>query len=224
MSVYMTEEEQIEAIKRWWKRYSNIIIVTISLILLAIAGYKYWSWHQGKKIQQASVAYEHLMVAFSNKDNKKIHSYANQLIKEYNDTVYADAARMTLAKLFVTNGKFKHAEEQLQQVANKSKMPALQQVAKIRLARILLSQAQYDQAINKLEPVIDASYKPVINELRGDIYAATGKYPQAVAAYRKAINESQSQGIGNLFLEMKTNELAAFTHSLNTDEELKQAA
>ncbi|WP_133130433.1 YfgM family protein [Legionella yabuuchiae] len=222
MSVYMTEEEQIEAIKRWWKRYSNIIIVTISLILLAIAGYKYWSWHQDKRTLQASNAYEHLMVAFSNKDTKKIHSYANQLIKEYTDTVYADAARMTLAKLFVTNSKFKQAEEQLQHVASKSHMPALQQVARIRLARILLSQDQNDKALDKLDSVVDASYKPVIDELRGDIYAATGKYPQAVAAYRKAMNESQSQGIGNLFLEMKTNELVAYTHSLNTNEELKQ--
>jgi len=220
----MTEEEQLDEIKKWWNRYSNIILVSVSIVLLAIAGYKYWNMHQEKMRQQASNAYEYMMVAFSNKDDKKIQAYANQLINESSDTIYAEVAHMALAKLYILNGKSSKAKEQLEIVASSSTMPALQQVAKIRAARLLLSEQKYTTALDTLKPVIDSSYLPVINELKGDIYAATGKYPQAIASYRKAIGETQSQGIGNLFLEMKTNELAAFTHSLETTTKARQVA
>jgi predicted negative regulator of RcsB-dependent stress response len=224
MSVYMTEEEQLEALKKWWNKYSNPIVITISIILLAIAGYKYWAWHQEKTTALASSAYEQLMVSFSQQDEPNIQAHANQLIKQYNGTIYADVARLILAKQSITNGNLKQAEEQLRSVASKSPMASMQQVAKIRLARILISQKQYVKAQNELKHVADASYKPMINELRGDIYAATGKYNLAIAAYRKAIDANISQGLGNTFLEMKSNELAAMTQSLNTEPQAIQTA
>ncbi|KTC64973.1 transmembrane protein (plasmid) [Legionella adelaidensis] len=217
MSVYMTEQEQIEAIKKWWQRYNGVITVIASLILLAIAGYKYWNWHQAKVAQEASNAYEHLIVAFSNQDNKGVRAYANQLLKEYNETVYADAARLTLAKLYTSREKYQDAITQLDYVAKHSKMTAFQQVAKIRMARILIADKSYDKALSELSQINDTAYSSVVNEIKGDVYAETGKYFEAIAAYRKAINEVQTQGMGNVFLEMKTNELAALTQSMQAN-------
>ncbi len=213
MSIYMTESEQIELIKTWWKRYNGVITVCFSVVLLMMAGYKYWNWHQAKVVEQASNAYEHLMLAFSNQDNKSVRSYANQLVTEYADTVYADAARLTIAKLDVANEKYKHARETLEYVAMHSKMNVLADVARVRLARLLVEDKSYDIALTELGKVKETSYSPVVNELRGDIYSATGRYDQAVAFYRKAINEVQKNGMGNLFLEMKSNQLLAITKS-----------
>lgn len=224
MSVYMTEEEQLEAIKKWWNKYSNVITVILSLVLLAVAGFKYWNWHQSKISMQASNAYEHLMVAFSNQDNKGVRSYANQLMNEYSDTVYADAARLALAKLFVTREKYEKARENLEYVAKNSKMTALKQVAKIRIARLFAAEKAYDKALAELTTVDDIAYMPVVNELKGDIYAATGKYQQAIVSYKEAITEVRTNGMGNLFLEMKTNELAALTQSMKTKNNALQAA
>lgn len=209
MSIYMTEDEQVEAIKRWWKRYNGIITVLFSIVLLIMAGFKYWTWHEEKVTQQASNTYEHLMLAFSNHDNKGIRGYANQLITDYGNTVYADAARLTLAKLYVAREHYNRAQEELVYVATHSKMPTLQQVAMIRLARIMAANKDYDKALVELSKVTDSTYLPVVNELKGDIYAATGRYEQAVSFYRQAISDVQTKGMGNLFLEMKTNELAA---------------
>lgn len=210
-SIYMTEDEQVEAIKKWWKKYNGIITVAVSLVLLAIAGYRYWNWHQDKINQQASTAYEHMMVSFTNHDNKSVRSYANQLVTDYGNTIYADAARLTLAKILVNHDKLSQAEAQLQYVADNSKVKSLQQIAKIRLARIMASQKEYDTALSVLSSLNDKSYLPIVNELRGDIYAGTGRYVQAMDAYKKAINEGKTQGMGNLFLEMKTNELASLS-------------
>ncbi len=224
MSVYMTETEQLEAIKKWWKRYNNVITIVLSVLLLAISGYKYWNWHQEKISQQASNSYEHLMLAFSNQDNRGIRAYANQLLHDYDQTVYADAARLTLAKLYVLREKYPKAQKELEYVATHSKVVVLQQIAKIRLARLLASAKAYDKALAELSEVDGTVYMPVVNELRGDIYAATGQYQQAVVSYRKAISEVQTNGMGNLFLEMKTNELAAMTQSMKIDEGKSQTA
>ena len=223
MSVYMTEAEQLEAIKKWWKRHNNIITVILSVILLLISGYKYWNWHQEKVSQQASNTFEHLMLAFSNQDNKSVRSYANQLLNEYKDTVYADAARLTLAKMYVMRENYPKARAELEYVATHSKMVTLQQVAQIRVARLLVAEKSYDKALAELSKISDATYMPVVNELRGDIYAATGQYQQAVVSYREAITQAQKNGMGNLFLEMKTNELAAMTQSMKGRDEKSQS-
>lgn len=224
MSVYMTEEEQLEAIKKWWQRNNTIITVVLSVVLLVIAGYKYWSWHQYKVSMQASNTYERMMVAFSNHDNKSVRSYANELIHDYEKTIYADAARLTLAKLYVGYDKYDKARENLEYVANNASMPALKQVAKIRIARLFAAEKSYDEALKELALVDDSAYMSVVNELKGDIYAATGKYQQAMNSYKEAITEVRTKGMGNLFLEMKTNELAALTQSMSNDNANLQAA
>lgn len=223
MSVYMTEEEQLEAIKKWWHKYSNLITIISSIILLAFAGYKYWNWHQDKVKTQASMAYENLMVAFSNQDNPASMAYINQIIKQYRKTVYADAARLVLAKLYVSEDSLDKAKEQLGYITSHSSMPALKQVARIRLARILISEKNYDKALHELSYLDDAGYRPVINELKGDVFAANGQYQQALQSYKEAIAEVRTNGMGNLFLEMKTNELASLSQLLNDNQKLQSA-
>lgn len=209
----MTEEEQLAAIKKWWQRYSTLLLIIFSLVLLSISGYRYWQWHQLKVSTEASNAYEHLMVAFSNQDTKAISSYANQLTTEFSQTVYAHAARLTLAKMYVSDNNLDKAIETLETVANSSPMKSLKQVAHLRIARLLSAKKSYDNAMLQLNSIDDAAYMPQINEMKGDIYAATGKYKQAINAYKEAITAVRTQGLGNLYLEMKTNELAALSGS-----------
>ncbi|MDR3502539.1 MAG: tetratricopeptide repeat protein [Legionella sp.] len=224
MSVYMTEEEQLESIKKWWKRYGNIVSVIISVILFSIAGYRYFTWHQDKLTQQASIAYEQMMIALSNNNTKAVKSFANELIKDHSKSVYADAAHMTLAKVYVSKSKLDQAQSELRMVADNSKLRTLKQIAKIRLARILAANKSYANALSELSKVEDATYLPVINELKGDIYGATGKYEEAMNSYKQAMDEVKVNGMGNLFLEMKTNEIAVKTQSMISDEKKTQAA
>jgi predicted negative regulator of RcsB-dependent stress response len=220
----MTEEEQLEVIKKWWDRHGSKITVFLSLILICTAGYKYMNWHQDKMTQQASNTYEQMMVALSNQNIKSVRSYANELIKDYNSSVYADVAHMTLAKIYVSKNKWAQAKEELLPVAQKSKMSALKQIAKINIARLLVSEKSYTYALNELATIEDQTYLPVINELKGDIYDALGQYRKAITAYRLAIEEVKTRGMGNLFLEMKTNELAMKSQSMISDDKKTQSA
>ena len=224
MSVYRTEEEQLENIKNWWKRHSTLITLVFSLILLCFSVYKYWTWHQEKNLAQASNAYEQMMVAFANQNPKEVKAYANQLINEYSKTVYADVARMIKAKLLIDKEHIDDAKKLLEQVVLNSHVNALKQVARIRVARLLASEKSYDKALNQLSTVEDVAYMPLINELKGDIFAATGNFQQAILSYKEAISEVRMHGMGNLFLEMKTNELAAVTQVIDKNNGSVQAA
>jgi predicted negative regulator of RcsB-dependent stress response len=217
MSVYMTEDEQLQAIKTWWQQHSRLISIILSVILLTISGYKYWHWHQEKLTAQASNTYENLMVSFSNKDKKRIKAYANHLISDYNTTIYADAARLTLAKLYVNTKNFAKAQGLLEHVANHSTLPSLKQVAKLRIARLLVAQKDYDKAMIELTAVDDKAYMPIVDEIKGDIYAATKQYQLAMSSYKDAMDAVRMQGMGNLYLEMKANEVAALTQSMSTN-------
>ena len=209
MSIYMTEDEQLDAIKRWWKRYNGVVTVAISVVLLVISGFKYWNFHQEKITQQASGTYERMMVAFSNEDNKAVRGYANQLVTDYGKTVYADAARLTLAKHYVVREQFDKARDELSYVALHTKMPALKYIAKLRLARLWLQQNEHVKALHQLETIQDPTYAAIVNELKGDIYAAQGQNKKAVSFYRHALKEVHAKGMNNPFLDMKANELAA---------------
>ena len=211
MSIYMTEAEQLEAIKAWWQRHQRLITTLVSSVLLLVAGYRYWHWHTEKMTHQASQAYEQLMVAASNQEGQLIEAYAKALMKEYPKTVYGDAARLTLAKQWVSEEKLEDAARELEYVVLYAKMPALQQVARIRLVRLWIAEKAFDKALNYLEQTDSSMYKPLVDELKGDVYAALGRLDEAEAAYQEAREEIKLRGVGNVFLEMKTNELATLT-------------
>lgn len=223
MSVYMTEEEQLESIKKWWNRYGTMITICVSIVMILIAGFRYYQWHQDKMKQQASVIYERMMVEFSNKNNKSVRAYAGELVKDYPHSVYADAAHLTLAKIYVGKNKLQKAQSELQLVAAGSNMPALKQIAKIRIARLLADKRSYSDALKELSSLEDKTYLPVINELKGDIYGAMHQYQNAIESYKLAMDEVKNNGMSNLFLEMKTNALAAKSQAMTDVQKIGKA-
>lgn len=208
----MTEAEQLEAIKAWWLRHQRWISIVLSMVLILLAGYRFWIWRAEKITHLASTAYEQLMIATSNHEDDSIEAYANNIITEYPKTIYADAARLLLARYWVSKSRFEDAIQALSYVADHGKMPALQQIAGIRLARIWIAEKAYDQALAHLEKIKSDTYQPLIDELKADIYAATGQYDKADRLYRAANEAVQARGISHVFLDMKAHQLAIITN------------
>jgi predicted negative regulator of RcsB-dependent stress response len=203
VSIYMTEEEQLESIKKWWKKHQNKITVILSITLLSTACYRYWNWHIEKINQQASATYEQLMFAFSEQNTQSIEAYAKKLFTDFSGTVYGDTARLMMAHDYVIHEQLPLAEQSLQDVIQHSKMPALKNLASLRLARLMISQKAYDNALKQLDGISDSTYLPKVNELKGDIYMALGQANKANDFYQKARLDAEKLGVSSLFLDMK---------------------
>ena len=54
MDVYTTEEQQIEAIKKWWQTNGNSVLIGIALAIAAVLGYQ--TWNQNKQANSEAAA------------------------------------------------------------------------------------------------------------------------------------------------------------------------
>lgn len=207
MSYHMTEEEQVEAIKAFLKKHHRYILMGFLCLCVAFVSYRYWQWHLEKAQIDASGTYEALMIATAQPDRPKIHAYADRLIQDHAGTVYADVARLLLAKCLLDEGSAKQAEIELSWLAQRAHTDVFKQLAKIRLARVLLESKQYEQALQAIDGLDASVYAPIALELQGDIYLRIGKTAQAKKAYEAAFQLGKTKGMMSPVLEVKMKEV-----------------
>ena len=145
MEVYSTEEEQVQAIQKWWKDNGVSIIVGVIIGIAVIAGYRYWTQHQKSQSQLASEMYSQVLLGAK---SDKV-TLTDSLMKNYSGTPYASLAALLLAKDNVIANEPGKAISLLQWVKDNTKDDAIKHLAQTRLARIYLSQNKIDKAIAK---------------------------------------------------------------------------
>lgn len=208
MNVYMTEEEQIQMMKRWWKDYGSTVISTILMFVIAYFGWQWWQRREVTIATQASVAYEQLLQDAANNDQTGIQAHANSIISQYSKTPYADLAALFLAREHIANKEYPEATKHLNNVVKNANSKAIQQIARIRLARVYMAEKQFDTALNTLKQVDDKSFQPLISEVKGDIYLASGDNALARKAYESAIQDFPNASVSRPILQMKLDNLA----------------
>ena len=209
MSVYMTEDEQVEQIKKWWRQYGNSILTVILLIALVFTGWRWWQQRQFKIATNAAVVYERLLEGVVEKDASGVSANANTLLTQYASSPYAALAALNLAKEAVTQQQYDVALKHLQWVVDNADIPALKQIARIRSASIMLSQQKAQQALEILAKVNDKTYDPITSEMRGDSYVMLGDEGKAKQAYQLALQSTSNSAIPRPLLKMKLNNLSA---------------
>ncbi len=203
MNAYMTEEEQVEEIKRWWARYGNQVMSLILVVLLAVTGWKWYQGHLESVKAQASLSYEQLIQSVGKSDETGVIAHANYIMQNYPGTVYAEGAGLMLAKIEVSKGQYGNAIKNLRAVSASSNSATIIQLAKLRISRIFLQQKLYSKALSELESVVDNAYLPLVHEVKGDIYFAEKKSKLAEAEYLQAEKALPNLGLMTPELKMK---------------------
>jgi predicted negative regulator of RcsB-dependent stress response len=209
MNSYMTEDEQVEAIKRCWTRYGNHFLTAVLLILLAVMGTKWYHQYRFNIKAQASGSFEQLMKHYALKDDTGIDAQSNYLLSNYEGTVYASGSALVLAKEAVSQGKYDVAAKHLEWVKAHSDVPALQQVARLRLARVLLMQKKYTDSLSLLTTVEDKAYMMMVHEIKGDVFLAQNNKQKAHQEYLLAVKEVPKKNVVPPELKMKLNHVTA---------------
>lgn len=209
---YQTEEEQIEAIKRWWKENGKSTLLGIALAIGGVFGWKGWQEQQQDASYSASSAYQGLLAVVDNNQQpltdeqiSTANHLADILKNDFSSSAYAQFAALYKAQLAVKANDLDTAEAELRWVLLQGPAAEVKAQTHLRLARVLLAKQQYDQALSELTAEALA-YKPLYLELKGDIYVAKGD----VSAARDAYQQAQSSAVDNApnsLLELKIQQL-----------------
>lgn len=205
MESYRTEEEQVEAMRRWWNENGRSIIVAIVLALAGGFGWQAWQDYDQARTENASHMYHALLESLNGsaageQDFSEAKSKAKQIISEYGNTSYAQFSALHLAKLAAKNDDLAEAKTQLLWVLGKA--PAKSDVAditKLRLARVLAASGDTGQALDILAKGQGGAYAASYAIARGDVYMALGRADEANSAYADARSALAQNGInGNI--------------------------
>jgi predicted negative regulator of RcsB-dependent stress response len=202
---YISDKEQIQIIKDWWKKYGNIILIAFILVFGASFGWRYWHYYKNKQGEQASILYEQMLSTDNQAADFKL--FAEHLIKDYSHTPYASLASLMLAKQDVANSNLSGAVTDLQWVVKHGNSKSFRQIARIREARVLLANKQIQAALQLLQKVDDKAFMPAIEETKGDIFLAQDDKTKALDAYKQALQMLAPNSVMQPILTMKINQI-----------------
>ncbi|MBN7818799.1 YfgM family protein [Bowmanella yangjiangensis] len=203
MEIYTTEEQQVEAIKKFWKDNGTAIILGAVIGLGGLWGWRYYNEQRIAGMDQASGQYQQVMQGLESDDQG--FSKALDYVNTHSDNNYALLTAMQLANKAVTRDDLSEAAKQLKFAAEKSSVPAITAIANLRLARVHVQLEQYPEALAVLDAIGADNYQGQVQELRGDVFVKQGNLDKARAAYSAAM-EIHS---GNNLIKMKLDNLPA---------------
>lgn len=216
MSVHLTEEEQLEVLKRWWKDYGKLVIAAVIGAVVLYFAWGAWQDKQRVKAETASAKYESLLKLvnveqgkiMSDADRTTAEHIANELKKDNPDSMYAFSSAFFLAKLAVNSGDLDKAAKELQWILSAKPDVATAQLAQVRLARVLVAKGAYPEALEQIGEEPSKAFASEYAEVRGDILKAQGNRAAALTAYEKALASSDPQEQERaMVLQMKADEL-----------------
>ncbi len=207
MELYESEEQQVEALKQWWKENGRGIIFGLVLGLGGVGGWGLWQDRTHARAEAASIRYEQLLQAMERKDAAAVTEHGERLLADFSDTGYAPLTRLLLAKNDYQEERHEAAAAHLQWVIDNAPDTALKKTARLRLARLKFDRGETAAARKLLEPPEDGAFLASFEELRGDILLTQKDSDGARGAYTRALVHVPASGPARQRLEMKLDEL-----------------
>jgi predicted negative regulator of RcsB-dependent stress response len=208
MATYdLDEQERLDELKAWWKRWGNWVLIGIAVLVAAAAGWRYWQHRTLTQSLEAGMVYEKLTQALAANDGKTAREAGAALIDQYAGTAYAPRAALLLARLNAGAKDLKSAQAQLEWAVSHSKEPALRDLARLRLAGVQLDQRQFDAALKTLAATHSDAFAARFDDLRGDVLLAQGKPGEARAAYQAAFGKLADDNAYRNIVELKLDAL-----------------
>jgi predicted negative regulator of RcsB-dependent stress response len=209
VEIYSSEEQQVEAIKRFWQEYGKAILTGVVLGLAALYGFRFYQAEQRGAAEAASTQFSQLVEqrdAAAASEDWLAQAQGFMAASEGNN--YAVMAALLAAKDAVALQQYDKAAEQLNWVLTHSTQPEVLAVTQLRLARLQREQGKLDDALVTLAKAVPDSFTALQAELKGDVLVQADKLAEAKAAYQLAL---ESAGQNKQLLQIKLDELAHVT-------------
>jgi predicted negative regulator of RcsB-dependent stress response len=203
------EQEQLEALKAWWHENQSQLLSVLLIAVVAVGGWRGWQYYQHTQASEAATLYQQLINQTESNDAKRINDAASALMEKYASTSYAPRAALLAAQ---ANERLKdagRAKTQLQWAIDHAEDSGLKNVARLRLAAMLLDEKNHEGALKLLEAVHPPSFDGLYADLRGDVLNAQGKPDEARSAYKLAYEKIDDKSAYRNLIQMKLDALGA---------------
>ena len=193
MAYDLEEQEQIATLKGWWKDNGTQLLAVIAAAAIAAAAFQGWRIWQANQAQQAGAQYEALLKAVQAGDARALRDASGTLVESYPRTLYASMAALASARFYFERAELKNAKLQLQWALDRSPSEEFRDLARLRLAAVLLDEKAHDEALALLEAKHAAPLAAQYAALKGDILVAKNRAVDAKAAYRLALEKTDDR-------------------------------
>ena len=208
MAVDLSEEEQVEAIKRWCRENGRSAVIGVALGIAMVISWNVWQSNRLSKSRQASDLYQQLLNAMEGKNSESAFKLSERLIDLHDGSVYALYGKFFLSKLNVENNDLPAAKKVLEEILQSGVDNGFKHIARLRLLRVLGATGEAEVGLKMIELTDIAGsgkFEAQYEESRGDLYVVLEKDGQARAAYQR----SQEIGDNSPYLQFKIDDLAA---------------
>ena len=217
MDEFLSEKEQIQYIRDWWRDNRMYIFIFGFVVIGSVAGTNTWKASVLNEQIAASSLYESLAVEISENNLESGELIAEEIYSEYSESIYADQARLAMAYFYMSQSRDEDAAEELRGLIESSENNEMILIANMRLAKILLYQSKYQEVLDLLEGNLGHAFETKYSELIGDAYLGLEDYENAEFAYMNALKDTGSpQVIDAALLQMKINDLPQ-QNTVNTE-------
>ena len=190
---YETEEQQVEAIKGWWKKNGNTLVISAVVGLGGLWGWRYYNESVTTSHERTSQAFSEMQEKVAAQTGEKDLQVISNFVAENNDSTYGLLASLLLAKEAVEQNKYDVAKTQLQQAQKQNSYEPLNPVINLRLARVESELGENDAALVTLALITEKPFLARADQLKGNVYLQMGDQDKARSAFQDAINNSQSR-------------------------------
>jgi predicted negative regulator of RcsB-dependent stress response len=208
-SLDLQEQEQLDALKAFWARWGNLITWVLVIALAAYGGWSAWQWWQRDQAVKAAALFDEFDRAAQAGDADKTARTMALLKEKFPRTAAAQQAGLLGARVALDGGKADQARAALEWVRDNGTEPGYVDVARLRLAGLMLEAKQFDAALKELDGIQGASYAALTADRRGDVLLAQGKRAEALAAYQAAWKGMDAGLEYRRLVEAKLNALGA---------------
>ena len=199
----LQEQEQIDVLKAWWKDNRRAVILTVIAAVIGAGGVMAWRYNQHARAQEAAGLYAELQQLVPQNNTKKIREAAALIIENFSSTPYAPRAALIAAKADYQAADTHSAKALLLWVIDHASEDELQDIARLRLAAMLLDEKDYAQALRLLDAKHSPAYDAFFSDLKGDVLVAQGKPAEARSAYQAALSQIDKKSAYRQLIQIK---------------------
>jgi predicted negative regulator of RcsB-dependent stress response len=203
---YLSDKEQLERLRQWWRENGWFLLGGAAVGLLALYGYNQYFAYRTSQAEEAGALYASVKAAVDDDAAAEAATRFEELRSEHPDHAYTYQAALLLASTELVSAP-DAAASKLRLAMEGSNDPDLAMIARLRLARVLAYREQYDEALALLEVEAPGQFAGRINEIKGDIHVARGESDAARTAYLEAMVAPGAELLDRSLLQMKLSDL-----------------